>query len=181
MSPRSRRPGGNPALIAFAGLFLAVAVMCVGAATAHASYYRMVLCAANNGSTSFSTSTNTTSSQNPNGIFDFGNYCGPAPFPAGNNAFVAIGENQSSGNAGYGAYGNMSWSVPQDVIIAAAGGYTREPGSFNDGWRGRFAVERYDGGIGNILMQGSGVQNGDCGGVCWATTSTFASHLWPYP
>jgi hypothetical protein len=180
MSPRSKRPGGNPVLIAFAGLFLAVALMCVVAATAHASYYKMVLCAANNGSNGFQTATNTASSQNPGGIFSFENYCGPAPFPAGDNAFLRIAENQSGGSAGDTAYGSMSWTTVPWVDIVAGGGYTREPNAFNDGWRGRFWLEGWDGSTNNVLMQGSGVENGSCGGVCWGTTPVFASHLWPF-
>jgi hypothetical protein len=162
-------------------LCVAVAVLCVAAAPkAEAAYYKMVLCAGNNGSNGYQTATNTASAQNPGGIFSFENHCGPAPFPAGNNAFLRIAENQSGGNAGYGAYGSISWSVPPWVDLLAGGGYTREPNAFNDGWRGRFWLEGWDGSTNNALMQGSGVQNGSCDGVCWATTSTFASHLWPF-
>jgi hypothetical protein len=180
MSPRSRRPGGNPALIAYVGLFLTVAVMCVVAATAHASYYRMVLCSADNGSNSYQTQTNTASSQNPNGIFSFENHCGPAPYPAGNSAFLRIAENQASGNAGVNAYGAISWTTTPWVDIVAGGGYTREPDVFNDGWRGRFWLEDWGGNGQHVLVQGAGVENGSCEGVCWATTSTFAPHLWPF-
>jgi len=159
------------ATLAFCGLL---------APRSEAANYQMVLCAANNGSNSFATATNTAWSGNPGGIFNFENYCGPAPFPAGNNAFLRIDENQSGGNAGYSAYGSISWTVPPWVAIIAGGGYTREAYSFNDGWRGRFWVEGWDGSTNNILMQGSGVANGSCGGVCWATCSAFCSHLWPF-
>ena len=166
-------------LFALAAL-CAVVLAVVGAATAHAADYKMLLCAGNNGSNGYDTATNTVSGANPGGIFSFENYCGPAPDPAGDNAFLRIAENQSGGNAGETAYGSISWTVTPWVAIIAGGGYTREPGSFNDGWRGRFWAEGFDGSTNNILMQGSGVQNGSCGGVCWATTSTFASHLWPF-
>ena len=159
---------------------LCTAALALGAATAHAANYRMLLCAGNNGSNGYDIATNTASGANPGGIFHFVNYCGPAPDPAGDNAWLRIEENQSGGNAGETAYGSISWTVPPWVAIIAGGGYTREPGSFNDGWRGRFWAEGFDGSTNNILMQGSGVQNGSCGGVCWATTSTFASHLWPF-
>jgi hypothetical protein len=66
------------------------------------------------------------------------------------------------------------------VAIVSGGGYTREPNAFNDGWRGRFWAEGWDGSTNNILMQGSGVANGSLGGIGWATTSTFAPHLWPF-
>ncbi|HET8956351.1 MAG TPA: fibronectin type III domain-containing protein [Solirubrobacterales bacterium] len=156
-----------------------VAVFCT--ASAHASLYRMVLCGAGNGSNGYQTATNTASAQNPGGIFSFENYCGAGlPFPAGNNGHLRIAENQAGGNAGYSAYGSMSWTVPGYVDLAQGGGYTRMPNAFNDGWRGRFWLEGWDGSTNNVLMQGSGVQNGSCDGVCWATTSTFASHLWPF-
>ncbi|HET7417264.1 MAG TPA: hypothetical protein VFJ61_06545 [Solirubrobacterales bacterium] len=161
-------------------MLAALGMACLFAGSAKASYYRMVLCAANNGSNGFQTATNTASSQNPGGIFSFENYCGPASFPAGSNAFLRIAENQADGYAAQNAYGSMSWTIPPWVEIVAGGGYTREPNAFNDGWRGRYWLEGLDGSTNNVLMQGSGVQNGSCGGVCWAPTSVFASHLWPF-
>ena len=172
MSSRSRMPSDRTAPIALCLMLSCLALACLFAGEAKASYYRMVLCGANNGSNSFQTATNTTSSQNPNGIFSLENHCGPAPYPAGNNAFLRIAENQASGNAGVNAYGSFSWSPPAYVAIAAAGGYTREPESFNDGWRGRFWLEGYEGSVRNVLMQGQGVENGSCEGACWATTSS---------
>jgi hypothetical protein len=180
MPSRSSRPAHRPVLVAQCLILLAVATGVLGAASAHAADYKMLLCAGNNGSNGFQTATNTTSAQNPSGIFDFSNYCGPAPDPAGNSAFLRIAENQSGGNAGNTAYGSISWTVPPWIAILAAGGYTREPNAFNDGWRGRFWAEGFDGSTNNILMQGSGVENGSLGGIGWGTTSTFAPHLWPF-
>ena len=140
----------------------------------------MLLCAGYNGSNGYDTATNTASPQNPSGIFDFTNACGPAPDPAGNSAYVRIAENQSGGNAGDGAYGSISWTAWPWVSIIAGGGYTREPVNFNDGWRGRFWGEDFGGGGHHILLQGAGVANGSNGGIGWGTTSTFASHLWPF-
>jgi hypothetical protein len=180
MSSRLRMPVNRPAVVAYCLILVCAALACLCAGTAQASYYKMVLCAADNGSNSYDTATNTASGQNPSGIFSFENHCGPAPYPAGNNAFLRIADNQASGNAAYSAYGSMSWTVPPWVDLSSAGGYTREPSAFNEGWRGRFWLEGWDGSTNNVLMQGSGVSNGDCGGVCWATTSTFASHLWPF-
>ncbi len=166
--------------IHFLVLSVVLASCALLAPRAEAANYQMVLCAANNGSNGYATATNTASSANPGGIFSLENYCGPAPFPAGNSAFLRIAENQSGGNAGYTAYGSISWTVPPWVAIIAGGGYTREAYSFNDGWRGRFWVEGWDGSTNNILMQGSGVANGSCGGVCWSNCSAFCSHLWPF-
>ena len=180
MSSRSRMPSDRAAQIIVCSLLVILGLACLVAGPAKASYYRMVLCAGNNGSNGFQTQTNTKSSQNPDGIFSFENYCGPAPFPAGSNAFLRIDENQASGSAGEGAYGSMSWTTPPWVDIVAGGGYTREPNAFNDGWYGRFWLEGTDGSTNNVLMQAAGRENGSCGGVCWATTPVFASHLWPF-
>ena len=180
MSSRTRMPSDRAAQIALCLIVLSAGLACLFAGTAKASYYRMVLCAANSGSGNFSTATNTASAANPEGIFVFQNACGGAPYPAGDAAFLRILESQSSGNAGVGAFGSMSWSTPPYVTILGAGGYTREPASFNDGWRARLWGEGYEGSANNILMQGSGVDNGSLGGIGWAPTSTFASHLWPF-
>ncbi len=170
MSPRSSRPGNRPAAIATCLMLLAVAVACISAASAHAAEYKMLLCAGNNGSNSFDTATNY------GGQFTFENHCGPAPDPAGNNAFLRIYEN-STGTANVNAYGSISWTVPPWIEIRGGGGYTREPDAFNDGWRGRFWAEDWGGGTNNILMQGTGADNS---GINWSPTSTFASHLWPF-
>lgn len=181
MFSRSRMPSNQTAPIALCLMLACVGLACLFASNADASYYRMVLCAANSGSDSYQTATNTQNSEHPNGIFSFENYCGPAPFPAGSNAFLRIAENQASGTAASNAYGSVSWTVPPWVDIVAGGGYTREPNSFNDGWYGRFWLEGWDGSTNNVLMQAAGRENGSCGGVCWATTPVFASHLWPFP
>jgi hypothetical protein len=157
---------------------VAVAVLC--AATVHAADYKMLLCAGNNGSNSFQTATNTAYSKYPSGIFSFENYCGPAPDPAGNNALLRIRDIAADGTAAETAYGSISWTVPPWIAIRAGGGYTREPGAFNEGWRARFWLEGFDGSTNNSLMQGSGVANGSLGGIGWGTTSTFASHIWPF-
>lgn len=177
MSSRSNQPVSRPVRIALCLIALTFAIAIISAATAHAGYYKMVLCAAGNGSNSYDTATNTRSAQNPNGIFDFNNFCGPAPDPAGDSAFLRINENQPSGNAGDTAYGQISWSAPPWVAIRGGGGYTREPDGLNDGWRGRFWAEDWGGGTNNILMQGTGASNS---GINWSPTSTFAPHLWPF-
>jgi hypothetical protein len=175
MSTRSRRAAKRPVLIALCLFYFGVALAVFAAANASAAQYKMVLCAGNNGSNSYGFSTNTTSAQNPNGIFNVENYCGPAPDPAGNNAFLRISENQPSGNAGDGAYGNIYYDSPPFVHFKAAGGYTRQPNAFNDGWRARFWLASAcctD----QIMTQGAGLPNSE---GQWATTSSFAPHLWP--
>lgn len=140
MFARSSGPGRNPAAIALCGLLAAVLLAVVFAATAHASDYRMVLCAANNGSNSYGTSTNTTSPQNPSGIFSFQNNCGPAPFPADGHAYLHIEETQPSGNAGQGAYGNIYYDSPPFIHFREASGFTRQNATFNEGWCSPFGL-----------------------------------------
>lgn len=171
MSPRTNSPAKRPVPVALCLMALTFVVALVCAATADAAEYRMVLCAANNGSNSFTTTTNTTSAQNPGGIFNFENYCGPAPFPAGDQALLRIQENQPSGNAGQGAYGSIYYDTPAFVHFREAGGFTRQPGTFNEGWRERFWIAGGSAGNYELLSQGQGAPQG--------TTSVFSSHLWP--
>jgi hypothetical protein len=174
MSSRSSGPGRHSAAIALCGLLACVLLAVVLTATAHAAQYKMVACAANNGFGGYSTSTNTASPQNPGGIFSFENYCGPAPDPAGNSAFLRIAENQAEGNAGPGAYGNIYLDTPAFVHFKAAGGWTRQFNSFNDGWRARFWVASACC-TAQVMTQGAGLPNS---GAQWASTGTFSPHLW---
>lgn len=183
MSSRSRMPSDRAALIALCLLLFGTGLACVFAGTAEASYYKSVMCAANNGlgSPGPAIATNTTSPQNPSGIFVYQDQCGGPPgYPAAGESFIRLFENQGSGSAGYQAYASVSWTAPPMVSIAAGGGYSRQPNDFADGWRARFWGEGYGGDTNNFLMQGSGVANGSLGGIGWARTSTFASHLWPF-
>jgi hypothetical protein len=153
-------------------MLLSVAIAVIWTATAQAAapgQYKMLLCAGNVGSNAYGTSTNTTSPQNPGGIFSFENYCGPAPDPAGNSAFLRIDENQAAGSAGNGAYGFIYWDTPPYVHYKTAGGWTRQPNAFNEGWRARFWGVDFNNNGFQILSQGLGS----------GTTSTFAPHLWP--
>ncbi len=177
MSSRSSGPHRHAATIALCGLLAAVAIAVVFAATAHAAQYKMLLCAGNVGSNSYGTATDTASPQNPGGIFNFENYCGPAPDPAGGAAFLRIYENQASGNAGAGAWGTIYYDTPPNISFRTAGGYTREPYAFNDGWRSRFFLDYTSSGLVPLMIQGAGLPNAN---GQWATTSTFAPHLWPF-
>jgi hypothetical protein len=156
-------------------LLLSVLLAVIFAATAHAAYYKMVACAGGSGFGGYSTSTNTASPQNPGGIFTFENWCGPAPDPAGNSAFVRIAENQVGGSAGPGAYGNIYLDTPPFVHFKAAGGWTRQPNAFNEGWRTRFWVASACC-TAQMLTQAPGLPNT---GLEASSTSTFAPHLWP--
>lgn len=171
MSPRTSHPAKRPVPVALCLMTLTFAIALVCVATAHAADYRMILCAANNGSNSFATTTNTTSSQNPGGIFNFENYCGPAPYPAGDQALLRIQENQPSDNAGQGAYGDIYYDTPPFVHFREAGGFTRQPGTFNEGWRERFWIAGGSAGNRELLSQGQGAPQG--------MTSVFSPHLWP--
>jgi hypothetical protein len=172
MSSRSSEPVRRPVAVALCLALACIAVAVIATASAHAADFRAVLCSANNGSNGYATTTNTTSPQNPGGIFNFENYCGPAPYPAGDSAFLRISENQPSGNAGQGAYGDIYYDTPPYVHFREAGGYTREPNAFNEGWRARFWIAGGSAGNVELLSQGQGAPVG--------TTQTFASHLWPF-
>jgi hypothetical protein len=152
----------------------AIAVL---ATAAQAAEYKMVACSGNNGAPPYSTSTNTTSAQNPAGIFSFANNCtGLGGDPPGDGVYLRIYENQASGSAGNGAYGNFVFDTPAGVHFRAVGGYTRQPNAFNDGWRSRFWFAGA-GGSTQLMTQGAGLpnQNGQ-----WASSNIFGPHLWPY-
>ena len=170
MNPPALRP--VPVALCLGAICLLVALVFAAAAQAGPpGQFKAVLCAGNVGSNGYGVSTNTASPQNPGGIFSFENYCGPAPDPAGNSAFLRIAENQAGGNAGNGAYGFVHWDTPAFVHFKTAGGWTRQPNAFNDGWRARFwGVDFANNGF-QIFSQGVGAPAG--------TTSTFAPHLWP--
>jgi hypothetical protein len=147
-----------------------VALVC--AATAHAGppgQFKMLLCANNVNAGNYGTYTNTSSPQNPAGIFSFSNQCGWSSDPAGDSAFFRINENQDAGNAGNGATAYVYWDTPPYVHFKTAGGWTRQAYAFNDGWRSRFwGIDLNNNGF-QILSQGAGL----------GATNTFAPHLWP--
>ncbi len=160
-------------------LSIAAAFALFGAFTprAHASEYKMVACAGNNGAPPYATYTNTTSAQNPGGIFEINNYCGGAGGdPPGESAFMRINENQPSGNAGNGAVGDIIFDTPAYVHFKAAGGYTRQPNAFNEGWRARFWGVDFNNNGFQTMTQGAGLPNS---GGQWASSNAFGPHLWP--
>lgn len=151
-------------------LLVAAALAVITTATAAAGppgQYKMLLCAGNVPSSEFGIATNTITPQNPVGIFSFQNNCGASPDPAGNSAFLRIFDNQDAGNAREGAYAYLYWDTPAYVHYKTAGGWTRQPNAFNEGWRSRFWGIDFAGNGFQIFTQGAGL----------GTTSTFAPHL----
>ncbi len=146
-------------------------------ASAHAAQFKAVLCAAGTGANSFGIATNTASPQNPGGIFNFNNNCFSTSDPAGDNAFLRISENQAGGNAGPGAYGDVFYDAGPFVHFKTAGGYTREPNAFNEGWRARFLGIDSAGNSMQFMTQGFGLCN--CNNQ-WALSGTFGPHVWPF-
>jgi hypothetical protein len=178
MSSRLGRPALRPVAIALCLMLGCVATAVVWAATAQAAEYKMVACASTSGAPPYTTQTNTISAAHPNGIFDFGNYCGGAGGdPPGEAAFMRIAEHEASGNAGEGAYGRIVFETPSYVHFRSGGGYTREPNAFNEGWRARFWGLDFSNNGNVFLNQGAGLSNS---GTNWITTSSFGSHLWPF-
>jgi hypothetical protein len=174
MSSRPRRPV-NPVAIALCLMLLAVGVGCIAAANANAAFYDVVFCAGGNGSG------NPVPGARP-GFFDWGVDCGESPsYPSDGNHYLRLNEN-TTGTAGAGDEVSLSWYAPAGTSIVAGGGYTREPNSFNEGWRARFWGEDWGGGVHNVMLQGSGNIEGT-GEFPWITKNTtpiFASHLWPF-
>jgi hypothetical protein len=173
-----KRPGERPVTVVFVALLLAAAIAVAAVATAKAAQFKMVACAATSGAPPYTTETNTGSVQHPGGIFDFSNYCGGAGGdPPGDSAFLRISEHEPSGNAGYGSYGRFVFATPNYVHFLTGGAYTREPNAFNAGWLARFRVNDFSGHQTTTLNQGAGLPNS---GVDYATTGSFAPHLWPF-
>ncbi len=176
---KARPSRGMPitASVCLLSLTTAFVLFAALAPRADAAFYKMVSCSANNGTAPYATATNTTSPQNPGGIFDFNNWCGGAGGdPPGEAAYLRINEHESAGNAGNGAYGDMIFDTPPYVHFRSAGGYTREPNAFNDGWRARFWMLDFANNGWQLLSQGAGVPNS---GTQSPISGTFGPHLWP--
>lgn len=178
MHNSAKRPQARPAAVVIIALLLAAAIAVAAAATAKAAQFKMVACAATSGAPPYSTETNTATAQHPSGIFDFSNYCGGAGGdPPGDSAYLRISEHEPSGNAGYGSYGRFVFNTPAYVHFVTGGAYTREPNAFNAGWLARFRVLDFSNNTTTTLNQGAGLPNS---GVDFATTGSFAPHLWPF-
>lgn len=163
-SPRCRRLA-LAALIAVS----AFAASAFAAANASAAYYKMVACSANNGAPPYQVETNAPD------IFDVTNRCnGHGGDPPGESSLIRIHENQDPPHSvRQGAYADAYFDAPPGVHFKAAGGFTREPYQFNEGWRARFWIA----GQSNtqIMAQGAG---GGTGGLL-PSSSVFGPHIWP--
>ena len=178
MSSRPTGSANRPAAIALCLMLACAAIAVIASAEAQAAQYKMVACASNSGAPPYTTATNTISANNPHGIFDFNNWCGGAGGdPPGDAAFLRINENQSAGNAGHGAYGQMIFETPWYVHFKSGGGYTRQPNAFNEGWRTKFWVIDFANAGTELLVQGAGLPNS---GTKWASSNIFGPHLWPF-
>jgi hypothetical protein len=159
-------------------MLLAMGIAAIAAARADGALFKMVSCASTSGAAPYATSTNTVNSTHPSGIFEFHNWCGGGGGdPPGDAAYLRINENQSSGNAGENAYGDMSFDTPSYVHFKTAGGYTRQPNAFNGGWRARFWMIDFGNNGVQLLTQGAGLPNS---GTQWASSNIFGPHLWPF-
>lgn len=157
---------------------VALSSLARGPATAQAAQYRVLLCAAGSGALNFGTATNTTSPQNPGGIFAFSGSCpGNSSDPAGSSGLLRISENQASGNAGVGAFGQIFWDSPAFVHFKTAGAYTRQLDAFNEGWRSRLLGVDFAGNTVQFITQGLGLPN--TGGQA-TSSNIFGPHVWPF-
>jgi hypothetical protein len=172
MPRRNSNPAKRPVPVALCLIAMSFVVALLTAASADAAYYKMVACSANNGAPPHGISTNTASPQTPSGIFHIWNFCdGEGDDPPADGAFFRIMEHRAMPNsAGEGAYGNFYFDTPAYVHFKRAGGYTRQPGAFHDGWRSRFWVASCCS-TAQILLQAPGD----------GAHPIFAPHLWPIP
>ncbi len=178
MSSRLGGPAHRPVAIALCLMASCVATAVVFAATANAAQYKMVACAATSGVPPYTTQTNTINAQHPNGIFDFGNYCGGAGGdPPGMPPSCASPSTKPRATRVKAPTGAIVFETPWYVHFKSGGGYTREPNAFNEGWRARFWGLDFSNNGTVFLNQGAGLSNS---GTNWATTSSFGSHLWPF-
>ena len=179
MSSRSSGPGRHPAAIALCGLLLTMALAVIFAATAHAAEYKMLGCSGSARDPFYTIDNNTTSPQNPAGIFNFQNNCGGAGGdPPGGAAYLRIEENQANGSAGNNAKLAFNFDTPNQFIhFRSVSAYTREPASFNEGWRSRLLISGGSAGDRELFAIGGGLCN--CGNQ-FRPTIDFAQHGWPF-
>lgn len=163
-SPRLRRLALT-ALIAVSALV----ALSLTAANANAAYYKMVACSANTGAPPYQVVTNAQDA------FDVANRCkGQGGDPPGESALLRIHENQDPPHSvRQGAFADAYFDAPPGVHFKAAGGFTREPYQFNEGWRARFWIAGQS--STQIMAQGAGGGSGSL----LPSSSVFGPHIWP--
>lgn len=168
--------GRRVSAVVLVALLALVAIGAIAAGTSRAAYYKMVACAANNGAPPYTIDTNTKSPETPRGIFDIWNRCkGQGGDPPGDDAYLRIGEDRDAPDTvRQGAFATIHFDAPAWVHFKSAGGFTRQPFQFNDGWRSRFhAVNSISNQL--LISQGAGVN----GNGLVPASNIFGPHLWP--
>lgn len=179
MSPPTGARVSRPAGIVIGTLLLCVGIAVLAATSAEGAYYKMVACSGSNGipSPGLSINTNTRSSTYPEGIFHLWNFCdGEGGDPPGDGSLIRIQEHKPNGQkGGYTAYGHLYMRAPSGVHFKSVGVYTRQPDSFNSGWRARVWIgSPYA--TAQIISVGEGLAN--VGGQ-GSPTSGFVGRPWP--
>lgn len=166
-SPPRRRPG----LAVLIALFVLAAVAFAGTGRASAAYYKMVACSADNGAPPYELATNAPE------VFQVLNDCGgQGGDPPGESAFLRIHENQDAPHTvRQGAYEDVYFNAPSSVHFKAAGGFTREPYQFAEGWRARFWIAEQNGTTTQIMSQGKEATSGGQ----LPSSNVFGPHIWP--
>lgn len=164
--PRRRRL----ALVALVALAALVAIALGAAAAANAAYYKMVACSADNGAPPYQVETNAPE------VFQVLNQCdGQGGDPPGESAFIRVHETQDAPHTvRQGAYEDIYFDAPPSIHFKAAGGFTREPYQFAEGWRARFWIADQSSTT-QIMSQGAGAS---AGGLS-PSSSVFGPHIWP--
>ncbi len=168
--------GRRTSAVVIAALLALVGMAAIAAGTSQAAYYKMVACAANNGAPPYKIDTNTKSPETPKGIFNIWNRCnGQGGDPPGDDAYLRIQEDRDAPNTvRQGAYANVYFDAPAWVHFKSAGGFTRQPFQFNDGWRSRFWIANSTS-TQQLISQGTGANgNGQL-----PASNIFGPHLWP--
>ena len=175
MSRRSNGPAQRPVTVALCLMALAVRHRHRRRRHAHASYYKMLLCAGNVGSNGFTPRPTPPARRTP--AASSSSRITAAPPPTQPATTPSCGSPRTSHRRQRRRQRLRRHLLDRAALgpIVAGGGYTREPNAFNEGWRGRFWAEGYDGCTNNILMQGSGVANGSLGGIGWADLDLLLS------
>lgn len=176
MSFSLRSSSWRSVAVGVAALLLGLAgIGAVGATMSRAAYYKMVACSADNGAPPYTIDTNTRTAETPDGIFDVWNRCGGSGGdPPGESALIRIQEDRDPPHTiRQGAYANVYFDAPSSIHFKAAGGFTREPFQFADGWRARFWIAGASPSQ-QIMSQGTSINPNEL----TPPSNSFGPHLW---